>query len=605
MKKSILLIFLVFFIHAFISCKKEKNNTKETYITSFKPLQEYYLEKINNSISLLEELREHGAQGDSSKIIFRQLREEFKKAEPYASYLNPEVGHKVNGPALPNFKEDNFKVLPPVGLQKIEESIFTGEATPEEFEYETRITLGMLNVLKKSIEKREPNAQRFFVATHQQLLRIVTHSVSGFDTPVSHLGINEAAVSLKSLLEVYEIVLSPIILKKDETLHKSFKEQVNQSIAYIERSPDFESFDRFTFIKDHLNAVTANWVEIRKASCLWDGSNDFPFNFDAPTFFEENSFNLTYFIPPVNRNFNAEQVALGEKLFFDPKLSRSNTMSCATCHNPKKAYADGLIANLDNTGNPLGRNTPTLFNVAYQQAFFWDGRSENLMDQITSVFVNKKEFNSDVHSFSDKILSDSSYIPLFEKAFGKVPANNSLLVKAISSYVSTLNSFNSKFDKNIRSQEATFTSVEKLGFNLFMGKALCATCHFMPLTNGTVPPFFTEMEKEVIGVPKTADNKTLDDDLGLYWKYEQELQRGMFKTPTVRNAELTAPYMHNGVYQTLDEVVNFYNLGGGNGLGFDIEYQTLPFDNLSLSDEEQKALVAFMKTLNSTDVKPY
>ena len=122
----------------------------------------------------------------------------------------------------------------------------------------------------------------------------------------------------------------------------------------------------------------------------------------------------------------------------------------------------------------------------------------------------------------------------------------------------------------------------------------------MPLTNGTVPPFFTETEKEVIGVPETAENKKLDDDLGFYWSFKEELHKGMFKTPSIRNIELTAPYMHNGVYNTLEQVVEFYNLGGGGGLGFDLEHQTLPFDELNLTAEEQNAIVAFMKTLTET-----
>jgi len=137
-----------------------------------------------------------------------------------------------------------------------------------------------------------------------------------------------------------------------------------------------------------------------------------------------------------------------------------------------------------------------------------------------------------------------------------------------------------------------------------MGKGLCATCHFMPLTNGTVPPFFSDHEKEVIGVPKTAANKELDEDLGFYWRHNEELEvhKGMFKTPTIRNAALTAPYMHNGVYNTLEEVMNFYNKGGGGGLGFDLEHQTLPFDELKLSPKEEKALVTFVKTLSDNSI---
>jgi len=122
----------------------------------------------------------------------------------------------------------------------------------------------------------------------------------------------------------------------------------------------------------------------------------------------------------------------------------------------------------------------------------------------------------------------------------------------------------------------------------------------MPLTNGTVPPFFNESEKEVIGVPKTSANKSLDSDTGFYWVYEKEIHKGMFKTPTIRNATLTAPYMHNGVYTTLEQVINFYNKGGGAGLGFDLPHQTLPFDRLHLNNTESDDLIAFIKTLTDS-----
>jgi cytochrome c peroxidase len=280
-------------------------------------------------------------------------------------------------------------------------------------------------------------------------------------------------------------------------------------------------------------------------------------------------------------------------------------MACVTCHIPEKAYTDGLELNMDNAGNPLEGTTPTLINSIYQQSLFWDGRSGNLIDQINSVFANEKEFNSSVHRFSDAILKDSTYIDLFEKAYGEIPKKNTEIVKALSAYIGTLNGMNSKFDRNIRGEIDTFTAKEKQGFNLYMGKALCATCHFIPLTNGTVPPFYKETEKEVIGVPETAANQELDDDLGFYWVFEEDLHKGMFKTPTVRNAGVTAPYMHNGIYNTLDEVMDFYNKGGGGGLGFKLEHQTLPFDQLNLTDKELQALVAFVKTLNDTEVDRY
>lgn len=592
-----------------LSCKQNeeyvdlaKNENTDSHQVDWKSAQDYYLESLNKSIGHLEELEQLQFNDEVSVEIFKKARAEFKKAEPYASYLNPAVGHRVNGPALPVFKEDNSRTMPPIGLQKIEESIYDGGVSQQEFSAEVNITKGLMNTLKGNIIKRELNPERFFIATHQQLLRIISLSISGFDTPVSHLGFDEVVISLEGLQEVYSRSIGDLIKKKNRELDKNFKENIARAILFVEKDKNFETFDRYTFIRDYMNPITSNWVDIRMESGLWEGTDNKPFNFDAPTFFEEDSFNVQFFMPAVNRNFTEKQIALGEKLFFDENLSDNKRMSCATCHAPEKAYADGMVANLDNAGNDLERNTPTLLNVVFQQSFFWDGRSENILEQISSVFVDDKEFNTGVHQFSEAILEDPAYVEMFRDAFGQVSHRNTDVVKALASYIATLNGFDSKFDRNIRAEEDTYTEEEKRGFNLFMGKALCATCHFVPLTNGTVPPFFTETEKEVIGVPETAKNQRLDDDLGFYWQYQAEIQRGMFKTPTVRNSAVTAPYMHNGVYTTLEEVMDFYNKGGGAGLGFDLPHQTLPFDQLNLTNAEQVAIIAYLKTLTDTEV---
>ncbi|GLB52951.1 cytochrome-c peroxidase [Neptunitalea chrysea] len=586
------------------SCKQEKP-TYETITPKdgWQTAQHYYLQNIDSAITKLDALKKVGATADNSKQLFTEARLYFKKAEPYASYLNPEVGHKTNGPALPVFQDDNNRVMAPIGLQKIEEGIYEGETAPETFTEEINVAMGLMRVLHKNIAKRELTPKRFFVATHQQLLRIISFSITGFDTPVSTIGLNEAAVSLTSLEYVYSQTIQLTILEKNKALDAEFKEHIKNAVTYLKEHTNFAEFDRFTFIRDYMNPITRNWVAIRKTSELWNGSQDYPFNFDAPTFFENNSFNTAYFLPSNNRKPTKEQIELGEKLFYDENLSSTKTMSCVTCHLPELAYTDGKTLTIGNKGKALQRNAPTLINSIYQKRFFLDGRSETIADQITSVFKNKDEFNTQVHKFSNDLLKDTTYIKLFEKAYGSVPNKNTVVIKALSAYLSTLNTFNSKFDKNIRSEENTYTKEEQLGFNLFTGKALCATCHFIPLTNGTVPPFFNDTEKEVIGVPETAENKQLDDDTGFYWYYKVAIHKGMFKTPTVRNVELTGPYMHNGVYTTLEQVVDFYNKGGGGGLGFDLPHQTLPFDNLQLTEEEQKAIIAFMKTLTDTQIE--
>lgn len=587
---------------ALSACKEKSQEYTAVPTPKWEAARTIYLAEIENAIAGLDSLKQLPANHPRAKAIFKTLRIAFKKAEPYASYLNPQVGHRANGPALPIYKEDNGKKMNPVGLQKIEESIYDGETPRSQYLKELTVTSGLLTNLKKNIEKRELTAKRYFIATHQQLLRVLSFSISGFDTPVSQLGIAEGAISLQNLLDTYNASIKDIVKVKDPALDADLESQIAQAIAFIEQNPDYDTFDRYTFVRAHLTPITRTWVAIRTTSELWSGNTSTPFNFDAPTFFEEDSFNVNFFTPSVNKNPTAQQIALGEKLFFDEKISTSGTMACATCHVPDKAYTDGLVVINDNRGGKLQRNTPTLINTVFQQNFFADGRSSTLIDQVSAVFTNEDEFNTNVHEFSKEVLQDTSYLALFKKAYGGVSNRNTDVIKAISSYVSTLNGFDSRFDRDMRGETASFTEEEQRGMNLFMGKALCATCHFMPLTNGTVPPFFAETEREVIGVPETAQNKALDDDVGYYWRYEEELHKGMFKTPTVRNAALTAPYMHNGVYNTLEQVLDFYNKGGGGGLGFDLARQTLPFDNLKLSDEELSALVAFINTLSDATV---
>lgn len=154
----------------------------------------------------------------------------------------------------------------------------------------------------------------------------------------------------------------------------------------------------------------------------------------------------------------------------------------------------------------------------------------------------------------------------------------------------------------MRNNKQTLTNTEKNGFNLFTGKAKCASCHFIPLFNGLVPPVFTETESEVIGVPKTPNKKSpeIDPDFGKFLFTTASIHKYSFKTPSLRNIALTAPYMHNGVYTTLEDVMEFYNNGGGKGLKIDPANQTLPFDRLNLSKKEIADIIAFMKTLTDT-----
>ncbi len=173
------------------------------------------------------------------------------------------------------------------------------------------------------------------------------------------------------------------------------------------------------------------------------------------------------------------------------------------------------------------------------------------------------------------------------------------VMNAIGSYIRSLVLLNSRFDEYMRGRQSAMDSTEINGFNLFMGKARCATCHYMPLFNGSFPPRFNKSEVEVIGVPKSRSQNEIDPDMGRYDIVKVESVKHAFKISTVRNAARTAPYMHNGVYTTLEQVMDFYNKGGGAGLGIKLSNQTLPADKLNLTEKEISEVIAFIKSLDS------
>jgi cytochrome c peroxidase len=170
--------------------------------------------------------------------------------------------------------------------------------------------------------------------------------------------------------------------------------------------------------------------------------------------------------------------------------------------------------------------------------------------------------------------------------------------QALGAYVRSLGALDSRFDRAVRGDTAALSGTERRGFNLFMGKARCGTCHFAPLFNGTMPPDFVRSEAEIIGVTdRPGAGARLDPDPGLGGVDLQPAHRGGFKVPTLRNVELTAPYMHNGAFRTLEQVVDFYDRGGAAGAGLTLPTQTLPPDSLRLSRDEKRALVAFLRSL--------
>jgi len=286
-------------------------------------------------------------------------------------------------------------------------------------------------------------------------------------------------------------------------------------------------------------------------------------------------------IIPADNPQTAAKIELGKKLYFDPRLSGNNLFSCATCHNPTLGFADGLPRFLGGPTAKEGvRHSPTIINSAYNEFQFWDGRAATLEEQALGPIQNPNEMFETLDNVVRKLSGIPEYVNAFKEVFGTgITADG--IAKAIASFERTIIFSNSPFDKYMQGDEKAMSGSAKRGMGLFNGKAECIKCH-----NG---PNFTDNKFHNIGVPTEVPFK---EDLGRYNVTKKDSDKGAFKTPTVRNITDTAPYMHNGFFPTLYEVVQFYNGGGGRS-----ENKSPDIHGLNLTGEDVHDLIEFMKAL--------
>lgn len=281
------------------------------------------------------------------------------------------------------------------------------------------------------------------------------------------------------------------------------------------------------------------------------------------------------------------KVALGKALFFDPRLSGNGAVSCASCHNPALGWSDGLKTGVGINGTVLARATPTIVNVAYNSQFLWDGRKKSLEDQALGPMKTPEEMNSDFASNMNMLRSVEGYVSMFSQAFPGEPIAEDTIAKAIAAFERTVVSKDSRFDRWLAGERKAFTAQEWRGYQVFNdpGRGNCAKCH-----SGAN---FTDNGFHNIGV-KSA---TGDADVGRFKVRAVASMKGAFKTPTLRDVALTAPYFHDGSAATLMDVVEHYNRGGDDGSNLSQDIRPL-----NLSTQEKLDLVAFMQSLNGRSV---
>lgn len=298
---------------------------------------------------------------------------------------------------------------------------------------------------------------------------------------------------------------------------------------------------------------------------------------------------------------DSAQVELGRLLFFDPILSTNKERACASCHIPSRGFSDQRRVALAIDRGDLPRNAPGLTNVADQREFFWDGRAASLEEQIDGPVHDARELGGLTgRGVEARLDSIAEYRTLFREVYGEKKLRYSDVKRAIAAYERTLRSSGSTVDRWWRG-EASAGGVPvdvRRGFNLFAGKAQCSRCHFVPLTTSVVPGDFTRQEFTVIGVPADSTGRSVDSDQGRYEVTRQSADRRAFKAPSLRNIARSKPYMHNGAFESLQQVIRFYNKGGGRGLGLDVPNQAPEVRPLHLTESEEHALVRFLEALS-------
>ena len=291
---------------------------------------------------------------------------------------------------------------------------------------------------------------------------------------------------------------------------------------------------------------------------------------------------------PKDNEPTQERVQLGKMLFFDPRISRDQNMSCATCHNPSLGWSDGLAKGRGFKSNLLGRASPSIVNTAYNTIQMWDGRKKNLEDQAMGPLEASVEMNTDFSQFFSWIKQNEGYVKAFDKAYPGQGITKETTAKSIASFERTIISNNSPFDKWLKGNSTAMTEQQVRGFDIFTNenKGNCAVCHDAPN--------FTDNGMHNIGLASFGND---NPDLGRFGQKPLRLMKGAFKTPTLRDIALSAPYFHDGSAATLMDVVEHYAKGG------EVKTNLSPnLKEIKLTQQDKKDLVAFMQALTSEHV---
>ena len=538
---------------------------------------------------------------ENARKALWNCRINFKKIQFFLEYFFKSASLIYNKAPKYEIEEPFMEYQEPIGLQVIEGLLFENnvEAKKVDLLQQTGAVSSSATDLNALLYDFKADDKQLLESIRLELIRIITLGIVGFDAPLLKSGIAESEASLEAL----QFVLNPFL-----TVNAKHSDSVSKylagSISFLISDQDFDRFDRLAFFTKHILPLQRHLGLLIKELNLELNTTGAVLNYDAGDIFSVDVLNLPAF--PHEGKPDSLLVQLGKQLFFETGISGNNKISCATCHDPAKYFTDALPQSIAFDGHShVQRNAASLLYAGFQYRQFWDGRAKSLEDQVRTVINNPQEMNGSEETLVALLNTKPGYKTLFERTFpeGKgSKTNTDKVALSIAEFVRTLNPRNSMFDQYMKGDTTALGTQQIKGFNLFMGKAQCGTCHFAPLFNGLLPPFYNVTEVEVLGTTKTdnLDKPEADSDRGRINIFPISFYEKAFKTPSVRNVSATGPYMHNGAFKTLDAVVEFYNKGGAVGLGLPMSNQTLSAVPLKLSKEEINDIVQFLHTLKDS-----
>lgn len=575
-------------------------------ISNFNTVQQQLLQLIKSS---------NLQQPDDVEKIGQQInaaRREMKAADFWLRYLEPIAYKKINGPLPVEWETEVFEKF-----EKPYKREGAGLTLAELYLDEEELNKdSLLNLVQASVNTYETYAadsitsqltsfHHFYLCNRLFLLNLAAIYTTGFECP-------DTASIIPELLHM---------LQKTEDTYQAFNETFSawpltpqylglykNLMTFVRSQPQaYSSFDHFLFIRNYVNPLFAiNQQFIKDYKVHSKSFIDYALNKNNTSIFNKSLYNgqnpKGIFLRVDDEEVLAQIDKVGKLLYYDPILSGNNLRSCNSCHKSTEYFTDTVnrtsfqFAGKDH----LTRNTPSLINTKFNHLLMLDGRHISLQAQLKDVLFNPIEMGSSDKEVLKKVLSCKEYKQVFTGLLKHTPQETEVtldhIVSAITFYYSKFSNYYAPFDDAMNHNRPISEDV-KQGFNLFMSKAQCATCHFVPNFNGVKPPYVGS-EFEVLGVPEEKDYKKLSPDKGRYDVNNAFETMNALRTGSVRNADYTKPYMHNGVFTTLNEVIDFYDTGGGVGHGLIVPNQTLSSDSLHLTADEKGKLISFITALN-------